>query len=177
MSTSRARIEPLALEHEARFLEGVRRSRELHRDYVSPPATPEAFAAYVKRFDADTHYGFAVLHSGGDEMVGSIAVNEVVRGKFWSGYLGYQAFAPMQGRGLMRQGLALVLDHAFGTLGLHRVEANIQPGNRSSIGLVARLGFRQEGFSPRYLEIDGEWRDHERWALLADEWPAPARDR
>jgi len=70
----------------------------------------------------------------------------------------------------MTEGLALVLDQAFGPLGLNRVEANIQPGNTRSSRLVSQLGFRLEGFSPRYLKIGGRFRDHERWAVLADEW-------
>jgi ribosomal-protein-alanine N-acetyltransferase len=70
----------------------------------------------------------------------------------------------------MREGIQLVLRNAFLTLRLHRVEANIQPGNRASIALARGAGFRREGFSPRYLKIGGRWRDHERWALLADEW-------
>jgi ribosomal-protein-alanine N-acetyltransferase len=69
----------------------------------------------------------------------------------------------------MAEALAQVLDFAFGELGLHRLEANIQPGNARSIALVERLGFRKEGFSPRYLKIDGDWRDHERWAILAED--------
>jgi ribosomal-protein-alanine N-acetyltransferase len=64
-----------------------------------------------------------------------------------------------------------VLGSVFGDLGLHRVEANIQPGNIRSTGLVQRLGFEKEGFSRRYLKIGGEWRDHERWALLAEDFP------
>jgi ribosomal-protein-alanine N-acetyltransferase len=70
----------------------------------------------------------------------------------------------------MSAGLALVLRQAFRQLGLHRVEANIQPDNARSIALVRRLGFRREGFSPRYLKLGGRWRDHERWALLREEW-------
>ena len=69
----------------------------------------------------------------------------------------------------MSVALGLVLGVAFGELRLHRVEANIQPANARSIALVKRAGFRLEGFSPRYLFIDGAWRDHERWAKLADD--------
>ena len=68
-----------------------------------------------------------------------------------------------------------MLRTAFRTLRLHRVEANIQPGNRASIALVERAGFRREGYSRRYLKIAGRWRDHERWALLAEEWQPRGR--
>jgi len=70
----------------------------------------------------------------------------------------------------LTEGLALVFDQAFGSLGLHRLEINIQPTNTDSIALARRLGLRKEGVSPKYLNIGGEWRDHERWAVLADEW-------
>jgi len=70
----------------------------------------------------------------------------------------------------MRMGFELVLAKAFRKLKLHRLEANIQPANHASRRLVKRLGFTREGLSPRYLKIAGRWRDHERWALLSDEW-------
>jgi ribosomal-protein-alanine N-acetyltransferase len=70
----------------------------------------------------------------------------------------------------MREGLHLVIDRCFDDLRLHRLEANIQPSNERSIALVRGLGFRKEGLSRRYLKIGGRWRDHERWALLVDEW-------
>src|SRR5439155_17785655 len=84
-------------------------------------------------------------------------------------YYGFRAHA---GKGLMKEGLALALDAAFGPLGLHRVEVNIQPGNVRSIGLVTGMGFAQEGFSRGYLRIAGRWRDHIRFAMLAEDWQA-----
>lgn len=68
----------------------------------------------------------------------------------------------------MTEALRAAVSYAFGDLGLHRLEANIQPENVASIALVRRLGFQKEGFSPSYLRLGGQWRDHERWALLAD---------
>ncbi len=93
-----------------------------------------------------------------------------------SAYLGYAVGKPFAGQGYMREGIELVLRHAFTTLRLHRVEANIQPDNHASIALARGAGFRREGFSPRYLKIGGRWRDHERWAILADEWRARQAD-
>ena len=70
----------------------------------------------------------------------------------------------------MFEGVCLAIVYAFNDLNLHRLEANIQPENQASINLVQRLGFEKEGFSPQYLKINGEWRDHERWALTAENW-------
>ncbi len=88
-------------------------------------------------------------------------------GLFQSGYLSYYAMAGHERQGLMREGLRAVIRHAFKELRLHRLEANIQPGNTASIALVRSCGFSKEGYSPRYLKIGGRWRDHERWAILA----------
>jgi ribosomal-protein-alanine N-acetyltransferase len=63
-----------------------------------------------------------------------------------------------------------VITHAFNEMKLHRLEANIQPANAASRALVKALEFRREGFSPRYLKINGRWRDHERWAILSEDW-------
>ena len=87
-------------------------------------------------------------------------------------FLGYAGVPGMQGQGYMREAMALVLDRAFGELGLHRIEANVQPGNEASLALVRGAGFEREGFSPRYLKIGGRWRDHERWAIRDEIWHA-----
>ena len=106
--------------------------------------------------------------------MGVVNLSAIVAGMFQSAYLAYYGMVALAGHGLMTEVVQLATAHAFGVLGLHRLEANIQPGNSCSIALVKQLGFRLEGFSPRYLRIGGEWRDHERWALLADE-ADPAR--
>jgi ribosomal-protein-alanine N-acetyltransferase len=103
-----------------------------------------------------------------NDVVGVINVNDIVMGAFRSAYLGYWGYAHTGRRGLMTEALRLAVRIAFDELGLHRVEANIQPGNARSIALAERAGFTKEGFSPLYLFLDGAWRDHERWALLAD---------
>jgi ribosomal-protein-alanine N-acetyltransferase len=159
------------------FLAAVARSRDLHRPWIAPPATPEAFSTWLERVDARTPHqrlaAFLVLADG--EIAGYVNASEIVRGAFDNAYLGYGAFVPWAGRGVMRRGLALVVGACFapieeGGLGLHRVEANVQPANEASKALVRSVGFRLEGFSPRYLRIEGGWRDHERYAITVEEW-------
>jgi ribosomal-protein-alanine N-acetyltransferase len=165
----RVRLEKPSASWQESFLAAVRRSRKLHHPWVSPPSTPAAYRAYLRRFRTEANVGHFLCLRGSHDLVGVVNISEIVRGIFRSGYLGYYVFAPHQRQGLMAEGLSLVLDDAFRRRGLHRLEANMQPGNEASIRLVARLGFRREGFSPRYLKIGARWRDHERWAILADE--------
>lgn len=151
------------------FLEAARRSRTLHRGWVSPPRDRDGYRQYLRRLRGATNDGFFVcLREGG--LAGVVNVNEIVRGAFRSAYLGFYAFAPHQGRGYMSQGRRLVVAAMFRPGGLHRLEANIQPTNSRSIALVKRLGFRREGYSRRYLKISGRWRDHERWAITVEDW-------
>jgi [ribosomal protein S5]-alanine N-acetyltransferase len=154
------------------FVAATRASRELLWPWIDPPDTPERFAAYLDRRARDDQAAYLIRHRECGGLVGYVNVNNIVRGSLQSGFLGYAGFASHAGRGLMTKGLAAVLEVAFGELGLHRVEANIQPDNVRSIGLVRRLGFEKEGFSPRYLMVAGDWRDHERWALRAEAWSA-----
>jgi len=155
---------PRASDQDA-FLQAVCASRTLHQPWVAPPATPAAVRRFLTRPRNDRRATFLIVR--GPQLVGVVNVSEIVRGSFQSAYLGYYAFAPLAGSGLMRAGLAKVIRHALTTMKLHRLEANIQPGNTRSIELVKSLGFKREGFSPRYLKIGGRWRDHERWAILS----------
>ncbi|MFB7595799.1 GNAT family N-acetyltransferase [Streptomyces sp. NPDC056160] len=221
------------------FTARVRESTGLHRPWLFPPATAEAYTAYAQRLiDGQDRAGFLVCEKGGQGTAGSagatagpgegiitgpdegvitgadegliggpdegvitgadegliggpdegvitgadegpgdgpragaiagyININNIVRGAFQSGALGYGAFAHAAGRGLMREALGLVIEHAFGPMGLHRLEINVQPGNTASIALARSCGFRLEGYSPDMLHVDGAWRDHQRWALTA----------
>ncbi|MGW6566670.1 GNAT family N-acetyltransferase [Streptomyces sp. NPDC054975] len=166
-----------SLDDAEEFTARARESRATHRPWLFPPDRPDSFAAYARSLIEDpAKVGFLVCERGehGGRIAGFLNINNIVRGAFLSGALGYGAFAHAAGRGLMGEALGLLLPYAFGPLGLHRLEANIQPGNAASRALVLRAGFRLEGFSPAMLHIDGAWRDHERWALTAQEPPAHA---
>jgi ribosomal-protein-alanine N-acetyltransferase len=152
------------------FLGLVRASRELHRPWVYAPETARQFAAHVARCSNPAERCFLVCRRSDEAIAGTYNVSQISRGFFESAYLGYYAFAPSAGDGLMAEGLQLVLRHCFRRLKLHRLEANIQPDNERSKRLVERAGFRYEGYSPRYLKIGGRWRDHERWAITREDW-------
>jgi ribosomal-protein-alanine N-acetyltransferase len=167
------------------FLTAVESSRRLHRLWVQPPSTPSRFATYVRHFSGPrsrdsrhaTHIGLLVCRREDNAPVGVFNFSEIVRGAFQSAYLGYYGFAEHAGQGYMSEGLALVLRVGFGALRLHRIEVNVQPANTRSISLVRRGGFTREGYSRRYVKIAGRWRDHERWALLVEDWRIGRRRR
>lgn len=148
------------------FLETMALSRELHYPWIFPPLTRGAFGAYLARVRREDHRGFLLIDREGGALLGVVNFNNIVRGSFLSASLGYYATALSGRGGLMAEGLSALCTWAFHRLGLHRLEANIQPGNQRSLALVRRLGFRREGFSPAFLYLDGAWRDHERWTLL-----------
>ncbi|MEV5550360.1 GNAT family protein [Streptomyces sp. NPDC052309] len=151
------------------FTARARESKDLHHPWLFPPDSAEAYAVYAGRLIEDpAKAGFLVCEHDGGGIAGFVNVNNIVHGGFRSGALGYGAFAHAAGRGLMREGLDLVVRYAFGPLGLHRLEINVQPGNAASIALARACGFHLEGFSPRMLHIDGAWRDHQRWAITAE---------
>jgi [ribosomal protein S5]-alanine N-acetyltransferase len=154
------------------YLAAMRASRKLHRPWMPAP-TEETFDRLLRIVEDPRYEPGLVCRLEDGAIVGFINISEIVRGLFQSGYLGYAAIAAYAGQGYMREGLELVLARAFTELHLHRLEANIQPGNQASIALVRGAGFVNEGFSERYLKIGGRWRDHERWAIRVEQW----RDR
>ncbi len=153
------------------FLELMQASRRLHRPWVQPPSDRKAFGTYVERGSSVRGVASLICLREDHAIVGVANLSEIVRGLFQSAYLEFYGSAPYLGQGLMREGVGLLLRHAFQDLKLHRVEANVQPANSRSLALVKALGFRKEGYSPRYLKICGRWRDHERWTRLADDPP------
>jgi ribosomal-protein-alanine N-acetyltransferase len=166
----------LAPSDQAEFLRLVRESRAMHRPWVAPPSGPLGFMQLVKRAESETLVSLLLRLRSSEALVGVFNLSQIFRGNFGSAYLGYYGHASYVGRGYMSEGLDLVVRYAFAKLGLHRIEANIQPGNLKSIALVQKNGFAKEGFSPRYLKVDGRWRDHERWAITLEAWRMRTRD-
>ncbi|MEV7211044.1 MULTISPECIES: GNAT family N-acetyltransferase [unclassified Streptomyces] len=174
----RVGIRHFTYEDGAEFTARARESKDLHHPWLFPPDSAQAYEAYAGRLIEDrTKAGFLVCEkdpdpaSGdgpGSSIAGFVNINNIVEGGFLSGALGYGAFAHAAGRGLMREGLDLVVRYAFGPMRLHRLEINVQPGNAASIALARSCGFHLEGFSPRMLYLDGAWRDHQRWAITAE---------
>lgn len=151
------------------FLALVRNSRDLHHPWAYPPERGDQFDDLVARSRREDVVTLLTCRASDDAIAGVFTLSQIVRGAFQSAYLGYYGNAAHAGRGYMRAGLELVLDHVFGELALHRIEANIQPGNTPSVALARGAGFRLEGFSPRYLLIGGRWRDHERYAITVED--------
>lgn len=154
------------------FISLMRASRSFHRPWATAPADDDRFETYLADSRRPDFEALLLCRNGDQTILGFFNLSQIFRGPMQSAYLGYAVGKPYAGQGYMREGIQLVLRHAFLTLSLHRIEANIQPGNKASIALAQGAGFRREGFSPRYLKIGGRWRDHERWAILADEWKA-----
>lgn len=113
---------------------------------------------------------FAVTVDG--RLSGHVTVGGVTRGAFDSAHVGYWVDEQVAGRGVLTRALALALDHCFGPVGLHRVEANVRPENAASLRVLDKLGFRAEGLHRRYLFIDEAWRDHLAFALLVEDVPS-----
>lgn len=158
-----------ALSDQETFIAAVKRSEALHHPWVAAPSTPDEFQQYYQRTLSDNFESYFIRADNGD-IAGVFNLSEIVRGCFQNSYLGFYALVPYAGHGYMSAGLKMVLDDAFNRLQLHRIEANVQPGNLNSLQLIAANGFRKEGYSPRYLNINGKWCDHERWAITGEDW-------
>ncbi|HVW16819.1 MAG TPA: GNAT family protein [Solirubrobacteraceae bacterium] len=165
-----ARIAHLSAADEADYLAMTRASRDYHRPWTHPAVDRAGFAALLARAARADVEALVVRAAGDDAIVGVFVLSQIADRDVRSAFLGYYGSALHARRGYMTAGMSLTLEHAFETVGIERVEANIQPRNARSLALARRCGFRREGLTPRYLKIAGQWRDHERWTLRADEW-------
>ncbi len=150
------------------FLAAMRDSIGLHYPWVSAPADDAGWERYMTRLARDNEDGFLVKRIQDHAICGVVNLNIITFEALCGAYVSYFGVAGMVEKGYMKEGLLQVTHHAFEVLGLHRLEANIQPQNWASIALAKSTGFQYEGFSPRFLKINDEWCDHERWAVLAD---------
>lgn len=151
------------------FLLAVQESQSFHAPWVTAPSTVEAFDYYFKRCEQSQHKGY-ILCDALDNILGIFNLNEIVYGVFQNAYLGFYTMVNHAGQGYMSAGIKLLLHQFFNVLGLHRLEANIQPENNRSIHLVKNNGFRYEGYSPHYLKINNIWQGHEHWAITHEDF-------
>ena len=144
-------------------------NRDHHGPWVQTFTTTDGFQEWFGAQATGANVGLVARDIASGGIVGVTNLSQIFLKGFQNAYLGYYGMAAFAGRGLMTEAIRMTIAYAFAEIGLHRLEANMQPGNLRSIALAKRVGFRKEGFSPRYLKINGVWCDHERWALLADE--------
>ncbi len=136
-------------------------------------AQPRSFHAMVRHMRSEARAGrqlpFVVEHEG--HFVGQVTVSNVVRGSAQFASIGYWVSEAYAGRGITPRAVAMAIDHCFGPVGLHRIEVAIRPENTSSLRVVEKLGIAEVGFAPRFLHIDGDWRDHRLFAITKEEVP------
>ena len=152
-------------------------ARWLERWEASSPVPAEGpaptFGEFVRMLSAQARHGsalpFAVDYRG--HLVGQVTVSSITLGSLRSASIGYWVSQHVAGHGVIPTAVALVTDHCFGVLGLHRVEVNIRPENGPSLRVVDKLGFRDEGLRARYLHIGGRWCDHRTFALTVEDVP------
>ncbi|HEY0047855.1 MAG TPA: GNAT family protein [Pyrinomonadaceae bacterium] len=145
-------------------------SRKFHRNLVTPPTDEKSFADFLKRNESETDRCFLICRIEDGAIVGAAALSQIFRKAFQNAYLGYYLAEKYTGCGYMTEAVRLVLSFAFKELKLHRIEASVQPENKASIAVLQRCGFTREGYSPKYLKIGGRWRDHERFAIIVEDW-------
>lgn len=122
----------------------------------------------LRRTKTDERFLIWCIASGA--IAGKISISAITRGPLQECRLGYWLGKEFARQGYMSEAVGLATRYAFLALGLHRVEANMQPHNEASRGVVRNNGYVQEGYSPRYLLIRGRWMDHERWAITHEAW-------
>lgn len=171
--TPRVALRPPVEDDRGEFIGRLAASVDLHDPWLEPAEPAAWFDRLLARNTTDSNRSLLVCDAADGSIAGVMNVSQIVMGPLRSAFLGYYAFHPFAGLGYMGAAMPLLVRYAFDDLGLHRLQANVQPENAASIALVRGAGFRREGFSPRYLFIRGAWRDHEQWVVLADDEPRP----
>ena len=145
-------------------------------DATNPPGAderPTSYGALIRRLNQQARAGvtfpFAVVVDG--QFAGQLTVNNIVRGSAQFASIGYWLDRDFAGRGVMPRAVAMAIDHCFFAAGLHRIEIAIRPENSNSLRVVEKLGLREIGLAPRFLHIDGAWRDHRIYAVTVEECP------
>ena len=158
-------IRRLAAADREEFVALVESSAEFLHPWVYLPDSFDKFDAYLRRFDGASAECILICARGTGHIVGAVAIGDIIRGSYQRATVGYNAFIDSARQGHMSEGIRLVFEFAFEELGLHRLEADIQPGNLPSLNFAEKAGFRHEGYSPGFMYINGAWKDHERWAI------------
>lgn len=140
-------------------------------DELSRRAWRQRLRRYRREFRSETGIAFFVFERAGARLAGGLSVGNIRRGVAQSAQIGYWMGESYAGRGLMRDALGAVVPFCFEELCLHRIEAACIPDNRRSVGLLEKAGFKREGLLKSYLRINGVWRDHYLYALVAEERP------
>jgi ribosomal-protein-alanine N-acetyltransferase len=161
---------------EEELLAVVTASQALHAAWIKPPRSPDEFAAYLVRSSKTANAAFLVCTVPDGAIAGVFNLSEISP-TLRTAWCSYYAASGYEGRGLMSQGLELLLGHAFGAMGLTVFGASIQPGNEASIRFVERAGFRREKAPPRYLRLFGVWRGHPTWSISRQRWVQLREDR
>ena len=167
---SRVCLRPLARNDATAMIRLTNQSARRYPGVVRRLKGKAQFEELRKRYKGKDCFGFVICRKEDGEAVGGISLFEIVHRSRKGGVVGYLIGAPFFRQGYATEALQLVLRFAFRQLKLHRIEANIQPHNVASLALVKHAGFTCEGRVRGFLKIAGQWRDHQRWAILAEDW-------
>ncbi len=160
----------VSLDDSSEFIEVNKSSIEFYKGLTSPILDIESFTTYCERNENEANECFVICQTVDNNIVGAINLSQIFRKGFQNAYLGYSLGVNFIGKGFMTEAVNLILRHSFETLKLHRIEANVQPHNLASIKVLQKCGLTKEGFSRKYLKIDDIWFDHERWAIIFEDW-------
>lgn len=162
----------------ARVLEYLQRNQAFFKEWTPPYPDDYFTLPFICKFLDSWYWNFLEnrgvrfyysLKNDPERIIGDISLSEIIYGPYCSCFLSYMQDENESGKGYASEAVSAVIKHAFDELNLHRIEANIMPRNRSSIKLVERLGFKNEGLAEKYLNINGKWEDHLHYVLLNPE--------